>query len=219
MSAAVQTATTPGSARAADVSIATILPWAWFERTIRMWSWCGNEMSAAKRPRPLTSGGSSSRSTDCPIHLLLSAVIGPRPSWTPPWRCGRRGGVRRWRACPRSCRRLFKRAARDGAREIATVGRASVGVLEWIDRGCHRRGRRLEGRTVGRAPRESLLGLHNPARLRLDPTHRHPRLADHALLYAKRHQRHGKREITRAAIELVEAETRVGGKDRQPHFG
>src|SRR6516164_7076045 len=56
MSPAVQTATTPDSARAADVSTATILPWAWFERTIRMWSWCGKEMSAAKRPRPLTSG-------------------------------------------------------------------------------------------------------------------------------------------------------------------
>src|SRR5262249_15133469 len=178
MSPAVQPAPTPGGARAADVSTATILPWAWFERTIRMWSWCGNEMSAAKRPRPLTSGGSSSRTTDCPIHLLLPAVIGPHLSWPRPCRCGRRGGVRRWRASPRSCRGVFERAGRDGAREIATVGGASVGVLERIARGCHRRGRRLEGRTVGRAPRESLLGLHNPARLRLDPTDRHPRLAD-----------------------------------------
>src|SRR5436190_3959164 len=34
-------------------------------------------MSAAKRPAPLTSGGSSSRSTDCPIHwlLLVGAVM------------------------------------------------------------------------------------------------------------------------------------------------
>ena len=31
------------------------------ERTTRMCSWCGNEISAAKRPRPVSSGRSSSR--------------------------------------------------------------------------------------------------------------------------------------------------------------
>jgi hypothetical protein len=41
-------------------------------------------MSPAKRPRPLTSGGSSSRVTDCPIHLvLLPALIGLRPFCPP----------------------------------------------------------------------------------------------------------------------------------------
>src|SRR5262249_56518783 len=98
-------------------------------------------------------------------------------------------------------------------------GRSGVGVLGGTAGGRPRRSSRLERRTVGRAPRESLLGLHNPARLRLDPTDRHPRLADRALLYAKRHQRHGERKIAGAAIELVEAETRVGGKDRKAHFG
>jgi hypothetical protein len=38
-------------------------------------------MSPAKRARPLMSGGSSSRATDFPIHLLLALVIGVR-------RCG-----------------------------------------------------------------------------------------------------------------------------------
>jgi hypothetical protein len=44
-SAPVQTATTPGSASAGDTSMATIRPCAIGERTIRMCSWCGNEIS------------------------------------------------------------------------------------------------------------------------------------------------------------------------------
>src|SRR4051794_20631525 len=39
---------------------------------MRMWSWCGKEMSAAKRPRPVTSGGSSRRVTDSPNTLAFS---------------------------------------------------------------------------------------------------------------------------------------------------
>ncbi len=66
-----------------SASIETIRPCAWFERTTRMWSWCGKEMSPAKRPWPRTSGGSSSRVTDWPIHLLSDAVIGVRPSSWP----------------------------------------------------------------------------------------------------------------------------------------
>src|SRR5262245_53650019 len=45
-------------------------------------------MSPAKRPRPRTSGGSSSRSTDCPIHLLLPAVIDDSLSMSSPRKRG-----------------------------------------------------------------------------------------------------------------------------------
>ena len=102
MSAAVQTATTPGKARAADVSIDMIRPCAWFERTTRRQTWCGKEISAAKRPRPLTSGGSSSRSTDCPIHLLLPAAISERSALHAPlrafWPRRREPPSRYWRS-------------------------------------------------------------------------------------------------------------------------
>ena len=59
-SAWVQTAATPASARAAAVSTSSRRPRATGERTTRMWSWPAKEMSAAKRPRPLSSGRSSS---------------------------------------------------------------------------------------------------------------------------------------------------------------
>ena len=51
----------PARARASATSTATIRPCATGERTTRMWSWRGNETSAANRPRPVTSGTSSSR--------------------------------------------------------------------------------------------------------------------------------------------------------------
>src|SRR5262245_46928858 len=62
----VQTATTPGEALAAAVSMPTIRPCATGERTTRMCSCDGNETSAANRPRPVTSGASSRRSTEAP---------------------------------------------------------------------------------------------------------------------------------------------------------
>src|SRR5262245_16497896 len=65
-SAEVQTATTPGIASAAAVSIDTMRPCACAERTTRMCSMRGKATSAAKLPRPVTSGGSSSRGTDRP---------------------------------------------------------------------------------------------------------------------------------------------------------
>jgi hypothetical protein len=68
MSSAVHTANTPGNARAAAGSIDLMRPLACAERTMRMVSWCGKLMSPANWPRPVTSGGSSSRATDCPIH-------------------------------------------------------------------------------------------------------------------------------------------------------
>ena len=61
--APVQTATTPVARLASLVSIPRSRPSATGERTTRMTSWCGNEMSAAKRPAPVSNGRSSSRLT------------------------------------------------------------------------------------------------------------------------------------------------------------
>src|SRR5262249_20801876 len=66
MSAPVQAAMTPVVASAAEVSIATIRPCAWAERTTRICSCCANEISSAKRPWPVSKGGSSSRVTGRP---------------------------------------------------------------------------------------------------------------------------------------------------------
>src|ERR1043166_6764518 len=70
-SAKVHTATTPGADRAAAVSTATMRPCAWRERTIRMCSMWGNAISAANRPRPVTSGASSRRGTERPTTPML----------------------------------------------------------------------------------------------------------------------------------------------------
>ena len=56
-SAPVHTATTPGAPRAARRSTARSRPNATGERTTRMVSWCGNEMSAANRPAPVRAAG------------------------------------------------------------------------------------------------------------------------------------------------------------------
>src|SRR4051812_15086908 len=74
-SAKVQTATTPGSASAAAVSILTMRPCANAERTTRMWSMWGNTTSAAKRPWPVTSGPSSRRGTERPTKVM--SRLGP----------------------------------------------------------------------------------------------------------------------------------------------
>src|SRR5690349_13869924 len=76
-SAEVHTAATPGADLAAVVSTATMRPCAWRERTTRMCSMWGNAMSAAKRPRPVTSGASSRRGTDRPTTPMLHLCGGP----------------------------------------------------------------------------------------------------------------------------------------------
>ena len=68
-SADVQTAITPRWFKASLMSTDRILPCACIERTTRIWSWCGKLMSAAKRPRPLRSGKSSSRKTELPMKF------------------------------------------------------------------------------------------------------------------------------------------------------
>src|SRR5215472_5116911 len=67
-SAAVHIAITPALARAAVASIAAMRPCACAERTTRIWTWCANETSAAKRPWPRTKGPSSSRATERPTN-------------------------------------------------------------------------------------------------------------------------------------------------------
>src|SRR6185437_12658716 len=76
-SAAVQTSTTPGAPRAALVSIETIRPCACADRTTRMCNWCAKPTSAANRPRPVTSGRSSSRGTERPMKPIAPTPISP----------------------------------------------------------------------------------------------------------------------------------------------
>src|SRR5580704_6013643 len=76
VSAAVHTAWTPAFANAALGSIERMRPCAKFERTTRMCSCRGNEMSAAKRPRPVSSGRSSSRGTDRPTNFSFGFASG-----------------------------------------------------------------------------------------------------------------------------------------------
>src|SRR5215510_10362133 len=86
-SACVHTACTPGSARAASASIELIVPCATSERTMRMCNWPGNEISAAYRPRPNSSGRSSRRGTERPMNFRLSDMRG-RSSFSHLNRCG-----------------------------------------------------------------------------------------------------------------------------------
>ena len=70
MSSPVQIATTPGAAaRICNVDRQNSCMGNG-ERTTRMCSWLGNETSAANNPRPVTSGGSSSRVTEAPTLML-----------------------------------------------------------------------------------------------------------------------------------------------------
>src|SRR6478736_5891667 len=76
MSAAVHTARTPAFASAALASIERMRPCAKFERTTRMETCCGNEMSAAKRPWPVSSGRSSRRGTERPTNFSFGFAFG-----------------------------------------------------------------------------------------------------------------------------------------------
>src|SRR6516165_388053 len=227
MSAEVQTATTPGMARAAAVSMETMLPWAWLERTTRIWSWCGNEISPAKRPAPATSGGSSSRSTERPIHLLSPVVMncsaGAAGSLTSP-RWGEESPAARPRNLSTSSkstlpRRALQRPPRDGAGKIAAVLGADDGIIERVDGGGDRLGGSFEGGTTGRPSGERLLGLRDAARGRLHAADRNHRLDHRAVPDAVCRKRHGEREVAGPAIELIEPAAGVGRRRGQAHFG
>src|SRR5215472_2014281 len=59
-------------------SIAAMRPCACAERTTRIWTWCANETSAAKRPWPRTKGPSSSRATERPTNGAAMPVSSAR---------------------------------------------------------------------------------------------------------------------------------------------
>src|SRR5262249_58548061 len=65
-SSAVSTAWTPGITRAADASIERIVAWACGLRTKQACSAPASLMSSTKRPRPVSSVGSSRRATRAP---------------------------------------------------------------------------------------------------------------------------------------------------------
>src|SRR5262249_31362485 len=75
----VQTATIPGMASAPLASIDMMRPCAWPERTTPMCSIWGKAISAAKAPRPVTSGRSSRRLTERPITLMSGPYLGMSP--------------------------------------------------------------------------------------------------------------------------------------------
>ena len=82
--------------RKGSASMARSLPWAKFERTTRICSCCGNEMSAANRPRPVRSGRSSSRVSDCPTCFVFAradAGFGHGRRVPPYHRCKRAHGA------------------------------------------------------------------------------------------------------------------------------
>jgi hypothetical protein len=73
-SAPVSKATTPGSARAAALSIAPTRAWARGLRSTAMWSVPAGTMSSVHVARPVISAASSRRGTLCPTKVEVSAV-------------------------------------------------------------------------------------------------------------------------------------------------
>src|SRR5207302_8707850 len=152
-------------------------------------------MSAAKRPAPLTSGGSSSRSTDCPIHWLVATVMHPARFAADLPLSG--GGS------------ALQRAARYGARKIAAIFGADDKIIERIDRGFDRRRGGFKNGARGWTAREQLLRLRNASRLVLHAADRQARLDHRPVPHTKGCERHRKRKITCTAVELVEPATGI----------
>src|SRR5262249_4311282 len=84
----VQTATIPGRASAPLASIDMMRPCAWPERTTPMCSIWGKAISAAKAPRPVTSGRSSRRLTERPMTLMSGPYLGPFARYCQPLKPG-----------------------------------------------------------------------------------------------------------------------------------
>jgi hypothetical protein len=74
-SAAVSTATTPGTASASDVSIDTIRAWAGRASTGRPWRRPRTSTSAANSAAPVTLGRPSTRGTDRPMALVRVSMV------------------------------------------------------------------------------------------------------------------------------------------------
>src|SRR5579864_2805729 len=79
-SAAVRTATTPGSAIAREALTRVTRPCGTVLRTNAAWSIPGRRTSSTNRPRPVKSRGSSTRLTVAPMSLALTAARLPSPA-------------------------------------------------------------------------------------------------------------------------------------------
>ncbi len=77
-SSPVRMATTPGIARAWDVSMETMRAWAWGERRKQRWVWDASITSSVNWPAPTSNPRSSIRGTALPLPkrpTLVSAII------------------------------------------------------------------------------------------------------------------------------------------------
>ena len=151
-------------------------------------------MSPAKRPRPVTSGGSSSRSTDWPIHF-----VAPDCSFM---------GVHV--AC------VLQRTADQGAHHVAAVVGAEARVVERIDGLAGLVPRGLEGAEVRRAADQHPLGLGDAARRGFGAADRDVHVAHHAVPQPVGDDRHGDGVVAGAAAVFGEARIGALRQDRQP---
>ena len=149
-------------------------------------------MSPAKRPRPVTSGGSSSRSTGMPIHLVAADVVHAAGA--------------------------FQRAGDHGADDAAAVVGGHARIVERID-GLARLVRRgLEGAEVRRAADQGALGLGDAARRGLGAADRDVHVAHDAVLQPVGRDRHGDGVVAGAAAVFGKSHVGALRQDRQPHL-
>ena len=156
----------------------------------------GKLRSAAKQPRPVTSGGSSSRSTAWPIHCvaLVCSFIGPAP----------RRIARATRPCARG-----RGDSQRGLGVFHGVGRVGGGLCGL-----------LKGGTIGGTAVKRGLGPGEPSRRRLRRRrarcgHRRSRRHSIAIGY----DGHGDGEIAGPAAEFAEAHARVVSQKWNADFG
>ena len=208
MSAAVHTATTPGSARAAAVSIADDVAVRVVRaddphvKLVRKRDVAGEAAAAAHQRRVLQpldrladplavariAAGGHRRASAAACGALTRPPVRARAGRR--WRPGR-GDIRRWwwRLPADRRRRPPPRPPRRTRRGPAPCPASSFSASA-MRRGC------------GSAPPTPTRGS-----------------AITPFVDAVGHQRHAEREIAGAAVELVEAEARVRRQDRQPHLG
>src|SRR5262249_21440843 len=155
-------------------------------------------MSPANWPRPVTSGGSSSRVTDCPMKdAFCAAVI-------------ETGSLRRLHGDGGSCRRAFERPARHRENEIAAKLGAVDDVVHWLDGGHGRLGGRAKCLVARCGAGEGSLRLDNAPRIDLGGADRQPRLGNLAAVEPVDPDGCGEREVAGAPAELVKAAARAG---------
>ncbi len=192
MSAAVHTANTPGSARAAAVSIDTMRPWACAERTMRMCNLMRKIDVAGKGAAP----GDQRR------------ILQPRHRLADPG-----SSASRVHAAARSSARRVTASTRS-RRNSAVVTISSMGSIAAVAAAAAAR----NAVSSGSCAIERALGFGDASRIGLGAADREPRLDHLAALDAIDAQRCGKRKIPGAPVELVEAAARIGGEKRQPRF-